>query len=75
MTDHVTAVFAVPVTVAVNNWVLPNWTVAPEGATATVTGGGGFTRVTIATAEDAGFATEVACRVTVGEAGMTAGAV
>jgi hypothetical protein len=35
--DHVTAVFAVPVTVAVNCWVPPELKVTEEGETLTVT--------------------------------------
>jgi hypothetical protein len=48
--DQVTAVFVVPLTLAVNCWVPPEETVAPAGEIATDTVLGGFT-VTVAEAE------------------------
>ena len=75
LTAQFTAVFALPVTVAVKAWLLPKTTEAEAGLTATVTGGGGDGNVTVAWAKEDGLATEVARMVMVDEAGMTPGAV
>jgi hypothetical protein len=61
--DQVTAVFDVPLTVAVNCWVPPDESVALAGETATDTVPGGFT-VTVAEAELAVLAWLVALTVT-----------
>jgi hypothetical protein len=71
LTDHVTAVFEVPVTVTWNCWVPPTGTVAVVGDTTTVTG----ISVTMADAERLGSATEVAFTVAVDWVATTAGAV
>jgi hypothetical protein len=70
-TDHVTAVFPVPVTVDANAFVPPSGTVAVVGETTTVTDG---ITVTDACANEAGFATDVARIVTAGGDGTIAGA-
>ena len=74
-TDQVTAVFPDPLTVAVNVLEVPSGTLTTAGATATVTGGGGFTKVTVDAADVAELATEVALTVTVLDAGRVEGAV
>src|SRR5438270_10710338 len=75
LTNQLTPRFELPVTVATKDWLLPNWTVVALGATTTVTIGRGAMSVTVACANEAGLATEIACTVTVLEAGITAGAV
>ena len=69
---QVTAVFDVPVTVAVNCWVAPTATVAAVGATDTATG---VLTVTVAVAVLLVSACEVAVMVTVLGLGAVAGAV
>jgi len=69
---HDTAVFVVPVTVAVNCICVPAVTRAVTGETLTATGGA---TVTTAEPDMAGSATEVAITVTCGEVGTLAGAV
>jgi hypothetical protein len=71
-TVHSTAVFVVPVTVAVNCWLLPTLTWAVAGVTATATGD---TIVTEALAVFVGSAVEVAVIVTRAGLGITDGAV
>src|ERR1044071_6306074 len=72
-TDQVTAVFGVPVTLALNCFVKPICTVALAGVTVTMTGGG--TSVIVASAGPGAWATDVARRVTVAGLGNAAGAV
>ena len=67
-----TAVFVVPVTVAVNLWRPPVATFAEAGETETATGS---TTVTVVEADLLVSATEVAVTVTVGGIGTEAGAV
>ena len=74
ITDHVTAVLGLPVTVAVNNFVVPTCTEATFGVTATVTEGG-WVSVTVELAKIDEMAPEVAQTVTVAEADIKAGAV
>jgi hypothetical protein len=68
---HVTAVFVVLITVAVNCWVLPATTCAVVGEMLTATGG---RIVTVAVADFKGFATEVAVTVTTAGVGTVLGA-
>ena len=72
VTLHVTAVFAVPVTVAVNCCVLPAGTSALEGVTFTATGA---TIVTVAVANLVVSAAEVTLTVTFAGEGIVVGAV
>ena len=58
--DQVTAVFVVPVTVAVNCWVSPVCSDAVVVLMVTATGGGGAVTVTVAAADLVGSATLVA---------------
>ena len=74
LTDHVTAVLALPVTVAVNAWELPSETETEVGLTATLAVGAA-TSVTVACAYARALTADVARIVTVGEAGSVAGAV
>ena len=74
-TDQVTAVFALPVTVAVKVWLAPNWTAVEAGATVTVTGGGGSASVTADCANAVVLATDVARMVMLEDAGIVEGAV
>jgi len=74
-TCHVTAVFADPVTIAVNCCVLKTSTLAGLGDTVTVTAGGVAVTVTVADPILAAFACEVAVTVTVAGFGTLAGAV
>ena len=60
--DHVTDVFDVPETVAVNCWVAPWFGLAEDGLTPTEMPD---VRVRVAAADLAGFAIEVAVTVTV----------
>jgi uncharacterized protein (DUF2237 family) len=69
---HFTAVFVVPVTLAVNCCLAPITTFAEDGETETATGGN---TVTVAEADLLGSACEVAVTVTVGGVGTEAGAV
>lgn len=69
---HVTAVFAVPVTDAVNCWVCDSCSAAVPGVTKTATGG---ISVMVAVSDFAGSATLVAVTVTVWEEVIDAGAV
>ena len=69
---HVTAVFVVPVTVAVNCCWAPVTTLAEPGETETATGG---TIVTAAEADWEGSATEVAVTLRAAGFGTVAGAV
>jgi hypothetical protein len=62
LTDHVTAVFVVPVTAAANCWVPEGATLAVDGLTVTCTAG---TTVTLAVAVLLVSATLVAVTVTV----------
>jgi len=71
-TDHVTAEFAVPVTVAVNCCCVPVVTLTVAGDTETATGG---ITVTVALPDFVWSACEVAVTVTVAGFGMIAGAV
>jgi hypothetical protein len=71
LTLHVTAVFVVPVTVAVNSCIPLRLSMAVVGATITATGGA---MVIIAVATSVGSATLVAVRVTVAGLGTVAGA-
>ena len=73
ITDQVTALFALPVTLALRAKVFPNCTTALAGETVTTTGGGWS--VTVASANDRGFAAAVARTVMLDEAGIEAGAV
>ena len=73
-TCHVTAVFAVPETVAVNCCVRPVVTVAVLGLTVTTTAGGAVT-VTTAVPDFVESACEVAITVTVPPVGTVEGAV
>jgi hypothetical protein len=73
-TDHVTAVFAVFVTVAVNCCVAPTATLGAAGATVTPIAGGAAT-VTVAVPDFVLSACETAVTVTVAGAGTDAGAV
>ena len=59
-TDQVTAVLALPVTVAVKDCDAANWIDAAVGETVTVTGGGAGASVTVACPDEAGLALEVA---------------
>jgi hypothetical protein len=72
--DQVTAVLAVPVTVAVNCWVWPPPSKADVGEIATDIAAGGFS-VTVADADLVGSLVEVADTVAVEVAVMVAGAV
>ena len=74
LTAHVTEVFMFPVTVAAKDWVFERSTVAVEGATVTCTCDGEVS-VTVAWPNAEELAADVARIVTVGEAGMVAGAV
>src|SRR4051794_34292590 len=71
-TDHVTPVFALPVTVAENACVLPSASVVDAGFTAMAIG---FNRVTDAWPMVPGLAAEFARIVTTFDAGSAAGAV
>jgi len=71
-TLHDTAVFVVPVTVAVNFWLLPTITWALAGATVTATGGA---IVTEALAVFVASAADVAVTVTTAGLGTAEGAV
>jgi hypothetical protein len=72
-TLQVTAVFVVPVTVAVNCWVCPTPTVAVVGETVMPTVA--WVSVTVAEADFVVSAAEVAVTVTVGLVGSVVGAV
>ena len=72
LTLHATAVFEVPLTVAVNCCVFPASTWAFVGATVTFTPG---SNVTVADADFVPSAFEVAVTVTCGALGTAAGAV
>ena len=74
LTAHVTAVFALPVTVAEKDCVFESSTLDVAGATVTVTCGAAV-RVTVAWPKAVESATEVARIVMVGDTGMVAGAV
>ena len=74
-TFQATAVLEVFSTVALNWRVLPRMTVAAVGEIVMVTGGGGFTMVTVALPMAAGSAVLVAWMVTVAGDGTAAGAV
>jgi len=71
-TDHVTAVFALPVTVAEKLCDAPNSSVVVPGLTVTTTG---TVNVTVALATVEGLAAAAAVTATVEPAGITAGAV
>jgi hypothetical protein len=71
-TLHVTAVLAVPVTLAVNTWVAPVFTFAELGDTETAIADN---TVTVADADLVASACAVAVTVTVGGFGTVAGAV
>jgi hypothetical protein len=82
-TAQITDWFELPLTVALNGWLLPNPTATAAGDTDTVTGGGGGggggggaeINVTVAWAEAEAFAAARARMVTVGTAGSIMGAV
>jgi hypothetical protein len=72
LSDHVTAVFEVPATLAVNIWVCEGVSVTVPGVNATLTGGASDT---LALAVLVGSTTLVAVTVTVWAAEIVAGAV
>lgn len=74
-TDHVTAVLALPTTLAEKLCDVPSETVATAGVTVTATVGAGDCRVTVAVAEAEEDAEDTALTATVLEAGRVAGAV